>query len=306
MNKFKYSFLLLMLSLQVFAQKDQHRSLNFFVLGDWGMKGQEQQTEVANQMRNEAKTSDLSFLLTTGDNFYEKGVLSTTDEHWTLSYENVYQELTRQFNWYAALGNHDYMGSPEAETAYHKVNPNWNLPSRYYTFVKETPDKQKVRFVVLDTNPYATAYYKDPKYAEYVKTQDTTRQTHWVDSVLAVSSEPWKIVVGHHPIYSSKPKPGETEFLRSSIAPLLEKYKVQAYFSGHDHLMQFNKPENTSVSYIISGGAGKPRNSATKETFTVYSENKAAFASCSIQGKTLKITFIDAQGQHLFDHKIHR
>ena len=48
--------------------------------------------------------------------------------------------------------------------------------------------------------------------------------------------------VGHH---------GPTDILVEKLNPLLLKYQVAAYFSGHDHDMQHINDSN--VQYILSG-----------------------------------------------------
>lgn len=45
------------------------------------------------------------------------------------------------------------------------------------------------------------------------------------------------VVAGHHPIFSSSSH-GNTKCLIQRLKPLLEKYLVTAYFSGHDHNLQ--------------------------------------------------------------------
>lgn len=114
--------------------KSSEKRFTFFVLGDWGTKGGAQQIAVARQMIVQSKLVDLSMIATVGDNFYETGVQSIKDEHWQLSYEKVYKELTKKFPWYVSLGNHDYRGNIQAQIEYHAVNANWNMPSRPQIF----------------------------------------------------------------------------------------------------------------------------------------------------------------------------
>ena len=45
------------------------------------------------------------------------------------------------------------------------------------------------------------------------------------------------IVAGHHPILSAGAH-GNSPCLMTKLKPLLEKYDVTAYFSGHDHNLQ--------------------------------------------------------------------
>lgn len=45
----------------------------------------------------------------------------------------------------------------------------------------------------------------------------------------------WLVVCGHYPVFSVGGH-GDTEELLSDLLPLLKRYKVDAYLSGHDHL----------------------------------------------------------------------
>lgn len=278
---------------------------SFFVLGDWGHKGGDAQAPVANEMIAQSKLHHPDLVLAVGDNFYETGVESIYDEHWQLSYENIYRELTKKCPWYAALGNHDYSGSIDAEINYHQVNPNWNMPAPYYTFVKTTRDKQKIRFIVIDTNPYADAYYTDPRYKNRIVQQDSALQTRWLKEVLANAKEPWKIVVGHHPVYCVKPKPGETASLKRTMEPIFRQYHVQAYICGHDHIMQYFHPADGHTGYIISGAGGKSRK-AVSDSNTLFSQGVPAFTMATISGHQLKFQFVDTSGQVIYQDSISR
>ena len=60
--------------------------------------------------------------------------------------------------------------------------------------------------------------------------------THTHTCILSVWS------VGHH---------GPTDVLVQKLNPMLQKYKVAAYFSGHDHDMQHLS--DSGVQYFLSG-----------------------------------------------------
>lgn len=274
---------------------------HFFVLGDWGRRGKQHQQEVADQLIIQSKKLNAQFLVAVGDNFYDDGVQSITDSHWAESYTNVYKQLVTTTDWYVALGNHDYRGKPEAQLAYHTVNPRWNLPSRYYSKVVTTADGQKVLLLFIDSNPFVKDYYKKDNMPE-IKTQDTTAQRIWIEKTLADSKEPWKFVIGHHPVYSSSPKHGNTVELVEMLQPILEKYHVQAYIAGHDHDLQHNQPAGSKVDYFISGAASEIRDADTYEK-TKFSASVPGFVDMSIKGDSLLVNFIDKDGKVIYQYR---
>ncbi|MFN8438315.1 MAG: tartrate-resistant acid phosphatase type 5 family protein [Cytophagales bacterium] len=276
----------------------------FFVIGDWGRNGEYNQMEVANAMKSCAKIADPEFIISTGDNFYTYGVASTQDPQWTNSFENVYKGNDLQIDWHPVLGNHDYHGNTQAQIDYTKISRRWVMPSAYYTFTKETDDNSKIRFMFIDTNPFVKKYRKKlEEYPDLAK-QDTTKQWQWIDSVLTTSNtakEDWKIVIGHHPIYSSNPKHGDTKELHHTLKPRLENNKVHAYFCGHDHDLQHQKPQNSFVDYFLSGAGSETRPSA-KHEHTLCAESVPGFAIVSIKENKLTLYFINSKNEIVYQY----
>ena len=70
------------------------------------------------------------------------------------------------------------------------------------------------------------------------------------------SDIPYFIVGGHFPVWSISDH-GSTECLIEKLRPLLHKYKVSAYFCGHDHNLQHISDtfQNQTVEYFVSGAA---------------------------------------------------
>jgi Calcineurin-like phosphoesterase len=101
-------------------------------------------------------------------------------------------------------------------------------------------------------------YYHKPGFPD-IPAQDTAKQLAWLADVLAHSKEQWKLVFGHHPIFSAGTVHGNTPELIARIKPLLEKYHAQVYFSGHDHDLQHLKEKGGDIDYILNGAGGEPR-----------------------------------------------
>jgi predicted MPP superfamily phosphohydrolase len=206
-------------------------ALYFIIVGDWGRNGQADQQRVANWMGVAANQVNAKFVISTGDNFYCCGVASTSDYQWISSFENIYRSHSLQIPWYTTLGNHDYQGNVEAQVNYTNISQRWKMPARYYSKAI-----RNVRFIFTDTSPFVSDYYRSDQYAD-LSQQDTTRQLVWVDSVLQNSREKWKIVVGHHPVYSLG-EHGSSRDLQRLLMKRMAKGKVDAYIAGHDHSLQ--------------------------------------------------------------------
>src|SRR5277367_212197 len=131
------------------------KGLNFLVFGDWGRQGEQDQVEVAVQMARAAKDLNPKFVISVGDNFYENGVKSVDDPHWQKSFEEVYYDPALQIPWHCILGNHDYHsgGDCDAQIAYHKINPRWNMPARYYQQTHQIDSNITADFFYMDTTP---------------------------------------------------------------------------------------------------------------------------------------------------------
>lgn len=60
----------------------------------------------------------LDFIVALGDNFYPAGITGVLDPLWKTCWEDMFlTHGTLRVPWHAVLGNHDYMGSPEAEVS---------------------------------------------------------------------------------------------------------------------------------------------------------------------------------------------
>jgi len=284
-------------------QTIKNDSISFIVIGDWGNNGNKKQKLVAQSMDNLAAKRKVDFIISTGDNFYSKGVDSKDDSLWQIAYQQVYNlPYIKDLDWYVVLGNHDYQGNYKAQLDYSRVDNNWILPNNYYSKEKFA-DNFTAKFIFADTNPLKKSYWEKPDTYRYINEQDTAAQLHWLDSTLTSSTANWNIVIGHHPVYSSG-KHGSNDELINSFKPLFNANGVQAYFAGHEHDLQHQKPVG-SVHYFISGAGAKTRPTG-KNKDTSFSTDKLGFAYVTLTSNELKLEFIDADGKTIYKTVIMR
>jgi tartrate-resistant acid phosphatase type 5 len=317
-NKF-YSILFLFLSLVGSAQstvqrdpsgyqggyipelKTLDKSLNFLLMGDFGRYGQFFQKEVADQMGKAAATIESDFVVAVGDNFYPNGVQSTQDYSWIASFESIYTNYNLQTPWYVALGNHDYRGNIQAQIDYSILSRRWHMPSQYFSKTFELKDGNKVLMVVIDTSPFIDSYHeKKSDMYENIIAQDTTAQKKWIEKELATTDKSikWKIVVGHHPLYSGGKRKdnADTKSFEKKFAGLFDKYKVDAYFCGHEHDLQIIKPKGRYTTQFLSGAACEVRPTGSREG-TIFVAEQAGFMTFALNELNLLAQVVDANGK---------
>jgi hypothetical protein len=277
------------------------RAFNFFIVSDWGWNGFKSQQEVADGMAMLADSIEPKFIVSCGDNFQIQGVASAQDPLWLTSYENIYKKPSLQVDWYPVLGNHDYRGNTQAEIDYSAISRRWRMESHYYKNVVKVNDSISALLVFLDTSPLVDEYYKKPGYPDVFK-QDSAKQMIWLKNVLANSKEQWKLVFGHHPVYSASTKHGNTPELIRRLKPLFETYHVQFYICGHDHDMQHLKEKEGTVNYIVTGTSGEPR-PASSNDLSIFSKSVPGFSMISFNADKLEFYFIDSKGKPVYTIK---
>ena len=282
------------------ALKKYDHSLNFFIISDYGRNGFDNQKEVADQMAIQADSIEPEFIVTCGDNFQVNGVASVQDPLWMSSFENIYRKPSLQVDWYPVFGNHDYKGNTQAEIDYSLVSRRWRFESHYYTFVRKINDSVSARFIFLDTPPMVNEYHKKPGYPD-IAAQDTAKQLAWFNKVLANSKEQWKLVFGHHPVFSASLKHGNTQEMIDRVKPLLERYNAQFYFCGHDHDLQHLKEKGGKPDYIVTGTGSEIR-LCNKNDLSLFSKSTPAFTCITFQADSVRVGFIDVSGNCVYSY----
>jgi tartrate-resistant acid phosphatase type 5 len=261
------------------------------------------------------KAHGLDAIILAGDNFYPCGIRSLADPQWA--------KITEHFGpanvpIYAVFGNHDYGDAPHekvppqlcaafgtnpgAELAANGKVPHWNFPAENYVVHSSVAD-----FVMLDTQPVAMDWS-----TPYLGSGTSAQVTKFLQDSLSASSGPWRIVVGHHTLYSSgmhgRTNGFDQRHMRAALLPLLRAEKTDLYICGHDHDLELlgNLHHAGDPLFLVSGaGSGLDEMKARKpaalaiEPPTLWPPRVAAaygFALLEIDRDELAITFYDAAG----------
>ncbi len=257
-----------------FSLKAEDQSIRVLAFGDFG-NGSKEQKQVASAMLKYHHQTPFDFAVTLGDNFYSYGMESLSDPRWKTWWDELYDPLGIKF--YATLGNHDwgFADSPAAEILYTKQSPSWRMPAPYYTFTAGP-----AQFFAMDTNEVSEA------------------QLLWLKDGLANSRARWKLVYGHHPIYSvgaHQDNPG----LIKRLLPIL-KGKADVYLAGHDHDLQHLMAED-GVHFFVAGGGGANVRPVKPDARSLFAKDAHAFAVLEADGKQLKLRFIDTSLKQLYE-----
>jgi tartrate-resistant acid phosphatase type 5 len=257
-----------------FSLKPEDKAIRVLAFGDFG-NGSNEQKQVAAAMQKFHRLTPFDFAVTLGDNFYSYGMESTADPRWKTWWDELYDPLGIQF--YATLGNHDwgFADSPAAEILYARQSPSWRMPAPYYTFTAGP-----VQFFAMDTNEVSEA------------------QLLWLRDELAKSRARWKLVYGHHPIYSDGAHLNNPGLIRR-LLPVL-KGKADVYLAGHDHDLQHLK-EDGGVHFFVAGGGGAGLRPPKPGPRSLFAKDAHAFCVLEADGKQLKVRFVDTALKPLYE-----
>ena len=158
-------------------------------------------------------------------------------------------------------------------------------------------------FFYIDTSPMVKKYHEvGAKTRASVGTEDVPKQLAWFKAALEASKADWKIVIGHHPIYSGGGH-GDTQELIESILPLLHEHKVPAYFNGHDHDLQHLMAGEVN---LFDSGAGSQHTPTFYTERSKFAESSSGFTTVSLQRDKMDVRMIDNHGTVLYSTTVNR
>lgn len=209
----------------------------FIAFGDYGEDRPEFRQLVSELNKQREKVEFVALL---GDLFYPKGVKSVEDVQFTLF--EKFQFLSDSFH--PVLGNHDYgyRESVSSLIAYSDLNPKWKMPARYYMRrIWMQKLKAEVCLFFIDTHVF------ESDQADWLRTHLASCQ----------GSDKYRILFGHYPIFSVGvyEKSHSTRKNQINLLPIIEKFCVDAYISGHEHQLQAF--ERSGTHFLISGASSQ-------------------------------------------------
>jgi acid phosphatase type 7 len=152
-------------------------------------------------------------------------------QEWAI-FNQITSALVQRAPYYPALGNHE-LDSP-------LYFENFTLPGneRWYSI-----DINNMHFIVLDSNSDLSL---------------SSEQYAWLETRLQQlqDAEEWRIVIFHHPLFSTGRRGADQMGLKPSLLPLFEQYGVNLVLSGHDH--DYERSLYNNIYFIVTGGGGAP------------------------------------------------
>ncbi|MBK8011049.1 MAG: metallophosphoesterase [Deltaproteobacteria bacterium] len=257
------------------------RRLRFVVFGDDGHDSLEAK-DVSTAVRKIAESSGAHFGLHTGDIMYPSGMRDPKDPRGKAIVVDRHAGLKKL---YLANGNHDWgnhegAGDPDVwRTVAAQGDNNLVMPARYYEFGYRF-GPTTAAFFVLDTSVLAS---DDP-------------QRDWLATALNKSKADWKIVVGHHPLYSyglHGSQPHIQELLRGNL-----NAHADLYVGGHEHDLQVLEKDH--VVYLVSGASSDTRRTSSGSETHFSAGDTFGFMSVGLEDDKLSIEVHGPHGESLF------
>src|SRR5262245_65086399 len=149
------------------------------------------------------------------------------------------------------------------------------MPAPYYTFTAGP-----MQFFAMDTNEVSEA------------------QLLWLKDELAKSRANWKLVYGHHPIYSAGAHEDNPGLIRR-LLPVL-KGRADVYLAGHDHDLQHLKAED-GVHFFVAGGGGAGIRKIEMGPRSLFAKSEYGFCVLEVDSKQLKVKFVDSSLKQLYE-----
>lgn len=263
----------------------------FLAFGDLGTATPAQRSIAA---RADSLNADLALIL--GDVIYDNG----DPQNFTPYYFDIYRPTLKRIPFYPVLGNHDtyYNGGASFVSAFHLPENFASGPERSYSFDYANAHFAAIEVTVENMSPGAAA-------------------VAWLDADLAATSQPWKFVYFHVPMYSNEGSHGADAAIAAALDPIFMAHGVDLVFQAHNHFYTRTYPiafgqavdkaqDPTYLNphgpiYVVAGGGGRSLHPLTVPApYEVLSRSVYHLVSVDVSGDSLMLRAIREDGE-VFD-----
>lgn len=231
----------------VFGEQENHKKVVFAILN------------IAPQPLFVLNPGDLVF---SGKMITSAGPDATIKDEWQLFFD-VIKPLASHSAYYPVFGNHDTDSSSEKTKVFSVFFPVFgnNPDASYYSF-----DAGSVHFIVLNSE---------------IDFAQGSLQYNWLKADLEAIKPGTKFIIAniHKPPYTISSIHGGAINIRTDIVPLLEQYKVDIMFNGHNHQYERTKIIKGDIEdvangtiYVVAGGGGAPLYDCKSDIDLTYEE----------------------------------
>lgn len=221
-----------MVIVAVVSQNDASKYY-FTAVGEWG-KDTTELREVAAAMHRQSPNRSFNILV--GNNFCPSGVTSLDDPRFKLFTDEL--AGPSNISHYVVMGEADHQGDESVMSAFQEVDSRWVMMAPRAKFeYYEMPGDRVICIHFIDTSVV-----------------DYSMVTYLASDLQNSCKGHWKIVVGHHPIWSGSAPNADSEDLRSMLLPTLHKGGVHMYISAHQHVHEILY-DGKLVQVVTGGGS---------------------------------------------------
>jgi len=139
-------------------------------------------------------------------------------------------------------------------------------------------------------------------------TNDQDKQLAWTENAIKNAKGDWVFVAGHYPVWSIA-EHGPTASLVKELKPMLDQYKIPAYFNGHEHNMEHLI--DGDVDYFVTGMGAKcddsnaHKHDVPKDSLKFfYPSNcdsvRGGFATVKLTKTQMTVNYWDADGNKIY------
>lgn len=163
------------------------------------------------------------------------------------NYKGSYGSGASTNRFFPAMGNHDWDGNTAQVRKDYFTLPN---NERYYN-VRKGP----IEFFIVSSDP------REPD-----GVSSASKQGQWIRSKMLASSAPFKVVIMHHPAYTSGSM-GDNTWMRWPF----KEWGADVVLSGHEHL--YERLNVNGIPYITNGAGGTTVSFGSTDSRSVIRNN---------------------------------